>query len=100
MNYSKFANWITRKLISLDRLTPVATIYIIFIMTSKRKHTLAAAARFANTSKARFNNLLNNHSDIAIFALSELLKKTGTPIFKNHACSWPKPIAMEYCNHC
>jgi hypothetical protein len=58
MNYFKFANWITRKLISLDRLTPDAINYIIFIMTSKRKHTLAAAARFANSSKARFTNLL------------------------------------------
>jgi len=98
MNYTKFANWITRKLISLERLTPVAIIYIIFIMTSRRKHTLAAAARFANTSKARFNNLLNNHSDRAIFCIKRVVKKTGSTIFKNHACSWPKQLAMEYCN--
>lgn len=82
MNYTKFANWITRKLISLDRLTPVAIIYIIFIMTSKRKHTLAAAARFSNSSKAKFNNLLKNHADIAIFALSELSKKQARQFSK------------------
>ena len=82
MNYTKFANWITRKLISLERLAPVAIIYIIFIMTSRRKHTLAAAARFSNTSKARFNNLLKNHSDIAIFALSELSKKQARQFSK------------------
>ena len=82
MNYTKFANWITRKLISLDRLTAVAIIYIIFIMTSKRKHTLAAAARFSNSSKAKFNNLLKNHSDIAIFALSELSKKQARQFSK------------------
>ena len=51
-------------------------------MTSKRKHTLAAAARFANTSKARFNNLLSNHSDLAIFALSELSKKQARQFSK------------------
>ena len=82
INYTKFENWITRKLISLQRLTPVAIIYIIFIMTSKRKHTLAAAARFANTSKAKFNNLLSNHSDIAIFALRELSKKQARQFSK------------------
>ena len=82
MNYTKFANWITRKLISLERLTPVAIIYIIFIMTSKRKHTLAAAARFSNSSKARFNNLLKNNSDLAIFALSELSKKQARQFSK------------------
>ena len=82
MNYTKFANWIIRKLISLERLTPVAIIYIIFIMTSRRKHTLAAAARFSNTSKARFTNLLKNHSDIAIFALSELSKKQARQFSK------------------
>jgi hypothetical protein len=82
MNYTKFANWITRKFISLERLAPVAIIYIIFIMTSRRKHTLTAAARFSNTSKARFNNLLKNHSDIAIFALSELSKKQARQFSK------------------
>ena len=82
INYTKFENWITRKLISLQRLTPVAITYIIFIMTSKRKHTLAAAARFANTSKAKFNNLLSNHSDIAIFALRELSKKQARQFSK------------------
>jgi hypothetical protein len=51
-------------------------------MTSKRKHTLAAAARFANTSKAKFNNLLSNHSDIAIFALRELSKKQARQFSK------------------
>ena len=66
----------------MQRLTPVAIIYIIFIMTSKRKHTLAAAARFANTSKAKFNNLLSNHSDIAIFALHELSKKQARQFSK------------------
>ena len=66
----------------MQRLTPVAITYIIFIMTSKRKHTLAAAARFANTSKAKFNNLLSNHSDIAIFALHELSKKQARQFSK------------------
>jgi hypothetical protein len=39
-------------------------------------------SKFANTSKARFNNLLNNHSDIAIFALSELSKKQAQQFSK------------------
>jgi hypothetical protein len=82
MNYSRFTNWITAKMISLGRLNSVAIIYIIFIMTSTRKHTLAAAARFSNSSKAKFNNLLRNHSDIAIFALSELSKKQAQQFSK------------------
>ncbi len=83
MNYSKLSHWITQKLSSLGRLTPVAITYIIFIMTSQRKHTLAAAARFANSSKAKFSNLLKNRSDIAIFALSELSKKQARQFSKS-----------------
>ncbi len=65
----------TRKIVPLKRNRAVAIIYLIFLMTSQRKHTLAAAARFANSSKARFSSFLKDHCEIAIYSLSELSKK-------------------------
>jgi len=75
MNYNKLFYWISKKMVSLDRLASVTIIYLIFIMAPARKHTVEAAAKFSNSSKSRFNNFLKNHSDFAIHALHELSKK-------------------------
>jgi len=82
MNHRKFEDWIARKIAPLGRNSAVAIIYIIFLMTSKRKHTLAAAARFCNSSKARFSIFLNHHSNIAVYSLSELSKKQARKLSK------------------
>lgn len=74
MNYNTPSNWIKTKIISIGRLTSVASIYLIFIMAPARKHTLDAAARFSNSSKSRFHSFLKYHKDIAIYALNELSK--------------------------
>ncbi len=101
MNYTKLSSWISRKLISLGRLTPVTIIYLIFIMAPARKHTLEAAARFSNYSKSNFNNLLRNHSDIAIYALSELSKKQARQFSKamkglaNNNLPWNIAIVVD-----
>lgn len=44
-------------------------------MASSRKHTITAAARFSGSSKSRFHYFLKDHSEIAVYALSELSKK-------------------------
>ena len=59
----------------MNRLTSVASIYLIFIMAPTRKHTLEAAARFSNSTKSNFHSFLKNHKDIAIYTLSDLSKK-------------------------
>ncbi len=82
MHHRKFEDWITRKIGSLGRNSAAAIIYIIFLMTSKRKHTLQAAARFANSSKARFSSFLKDHCEIAIYSLSALSKKQAREFSK------------------
>ncbi len=82
MHHRKFENWIRRKIGSLGRNSAAAIIYIIFLMTSKRKHTLEAAARFADSSKARFSSFLKDHCEIAIYSLSELSKKQAREFSK------------------
>ena len=51
-------------------------------MASSRKHTLAAAARFSNSSKSRFHYFLNNNADKAVYTLSELSKKQARQFSK------------------
>ncbi len=51
-------------------------------MASSRKHTLTAAARFSGSSKSRFHYFLKDHSEIAVYALSELSKKQARQFSK------------------
>ena len=82
MNYSKFSNWILRQINTLKLQNPAITIYLIFLMASSRKHTLTAAARFSGSSKSRFHYLLKEHSETAVYALSELSKKQARQFSK------------------
>jgi hypothetical protein len=51
-------------------------------MASTRKHTLTAAAIFSGSSKSRFHYFLKDHSETAIYALSELSKKQARQFSK------------------
>jgi hypothetical protein len=51
-------------------------------MASSRKHTLTAASRFSGSSKSRFHYFLKDHSEIAVYALSELSKKQARQFSK------------------
>jgi len=51
-------------------------------MASSRTHTLTAAARFSNSSKSRFHYFLKEHSEIAVYTLSELSKKQARQFSK------------------
>ena len=82
MSYSKFSNWISNQIKASKRLSPVITVYLLFLMVSSRSHTLTAAARFSNSSKSRFHYFLKNNEDIAIYTLSELSKKQARQFSK------------------
>ena len=82
MNYSNFLNWISRQINALKLRNPAITVYLIFLMASSRKHTLTAAARFSDSSKSRFHYFLKDHSETAIYALSELSKKQARQFSK------------------
>ena len=101
MNYCKFTNWITRKMIPLGALHTTAIGYLIFSMMPARKHTLTAAARFLNTTKSNFSYFLKNHSDFAIYALSELSKKQARQFSKimkglaNNSLPWNIAVVVD-----
>ena len=82
MNYNKFSSWISKQINALNLKNPAITVYLIFLMASSRKHTLTAAARFSDSSKSRFHYFLKDHSEAAIYALSELSKKQARQFSK------------------
>jgi hypothetical protein len=82
VSYSKLSNWISNQINASNRLSPVITVYLLFLMASSRSHALTAAARFSNSSKTRFYYFLNNNDDIAIYTLSELSKKQARQFSK------------------
>jgi hypothetical protein len=75
MNYRQFFNQVTRQVAITKRLSSVAVIYIIFLMSPVRKHTFEAAATFANSTKSRFSKFLKKHKFLAIYTLNDLSKK-------------------------
>jgi len=75
MNYRKFYNQVNQKVAIAKRLSSVAVIYIIFLMSPVRKHTFEAAATFAKSTKSRFSKFLKKHKILAIYTLNELSKK-------------------------
>ncbi len=75
MNYRQFYNQVSQKVSIAKRLSSVAVIYIIFLMSPVRKHTFEAAATFAMSAKSRFSKFLKNHKILAIYTLNELSKK-------------------------
>lgn len=75
MNHSKLCSWISRKLNVKKRLKNVAIAYVLFLLSSTRKHTMQAASEFSGLPKSSFSKLLRNHSEVATFKLDELSKK-------------------------
>ena len=70
-------------------------------MMPARKHTLTAAARFLNTTKSNLSYFLKNHSDFAIYALSELSKKQARQFSKimkglaNNSLPWNIAVVVD-----
>ncbi len=75
MNYNRFFSWISKQIKAPSRRNLVITVYLIFLMTSSRAHTLTAAARFSGSSKSRFHYFLKDNPETAVYALCELSKK-------------------------
>jgi hypothetical protein len=82
VNYNKLSNWISKQINASKRLSPVITVYLLFLMASSRSHTLTAVARFTNSSKSRFHHFLKNNDDIATYTLNELSKKQARQFSK------------------
>lgn len=83
MNYSKLYSWTSRKLNVTKRLKSIAIGYVLFLLSSTRKHTLQAASEFSGLNKSSFSKLLKNHSKVAIFNLDELSKKQAKQFGKH-----------------
>ena len=99
MNYRKFFNWVTQKVAITKRLSFVAVIYIIFLMSPVRKHTFEAAATFAQSTKSRFSKFLKNHKILAIYTLNDLSKKQARQfkgiIVKLEGLPWKVAIIID-----
>lgn len=72
MNYSKLYNWTNLKLKVTKRLKIITIAYVLFLLSSTRKHTLQAASEFSGLCMSSFSKLLKNHPDVAICKLNEL----------------------------
>ena len=75
MNFTKLKSWMNNQISVKLRLRSVCIWYLIFLMTSVRKHSLTAAARFSGLQTSQFSRLLKNHPDVAVYQLDQLSKK-------------------------
>jgi len=75
MNFTKLKGWVGNQIAVNNRLRAVCIWYLIFLMTSVRKHSLTAAASFSGLQTSQFSRLLKNHPDVAVYQLDQLSKK-------------------------
>lgn len=75
MNYSSLWNWIDIRLDINKKLKQVAISYVFFFMVQARKHSQKEAAAFSNSSKSNYSRFLKNHSELAVYKVSELSKR-------------------------
>jgi hypothetical protein len=82
MNFGKVRDWLSGNLFIPTRLHIVALVYIAFLMMPARKHTIDAVAKLCGSTRARFGKFLQNHTGIAILALTDLSKKQSKQFSK------------------
>ena len=101
MNYSTFKIWLQMQLSVEKRIQYVCICYILFLMTSKRKHTLTEAARMFGLNVSQFSRFLLNHPDVAIYNLNSLSKKQAKQFARisrflaNGALPWKVAILID-----
>jgi hypothetical protein len=75
MNFGVLNKWVLNRIQVDKRLRPICAAYVLFVMIQARKHTQQEAARFWGINKCQLSRFLKNHSDLAVYTLSELSKK-------------------------
>ena len=75
MNFTKLKNCMHNQIVINKRLKAVCLWYLLFLMTSVRKHSLIAAAQFSGLATSQFSRFLKNHTDVAVYNLNQLSKK-------------------------
>ncbi len=82
MNLGRLREWIAGNHYIKMRLRVVTLLYVAFLMMPVRKHTIDAVARWSGSSRGRFGKFLQNHSEIAVWSLSDLSKKQAKQFSK------------------
>ena len=82
INFTVFRNWLHKHLSISLRNQCICTWYLIFLMSSVRKHTLEEAAKFSGKNKSQFSKFLKNNSDVAVRNLGSLSKKQAKQFAK------------------
>jgi hypothetical protein len=75
MNFTKLKSRMHNQIDIDKRLKVVCLWYLLFLMTSVRKHSLSAGAKFSGLATSQFSRFLKNHSDVAVYNLNQLSKK-------------------------
>jgi hypothetical protein len=75
MNFQDLKRWVLREIPVCKRLRATCLSYVVFLMIQVRKHSLEEAARFWGINKSQFSRFLKDHSDLAVYRLSELSKR-------------------------
>jgi hypothetical protein len=94
MSFFRFKKWLLNRLEIGTRQKNICFWYLIFLMLSTRKHTLQDAARLSGLHKSQFSRWLKNHSDLAVYNLSQLSKKQAKQFGSRFES--PKSVAFPW----
>ena len=101
MNYRCLRSWFQKQLSLKKRIEYICICYILFLMTSKRKHSIDEVARMFSLHKSQFSRFLMNHSGVAIHNLNSLSKKQAKQFAKiskslnNGTLPWKVAILID-----
>lgn len=101
MNYRCLRSWFQKQLSLKKRIEYICICYILFLMTSKRKHSIDEAARMFSLHKSQFSRFLMNHSGVAIHNLNSLSKNQAKQFAKiskslnNGTLPWKVAILID-----
>ena len=99
MNFTKLKNRIHNQIVINKRLKVVCLWYLLFLMISVRKHSLSAAAQFSGLATSQFSRFLQNHTDVAVYNLNQLIEKAGQTIIGADQLSGKASTAMAGCHY-
>ena len=82
MLFPKLKHHLLTELDLSKRLQNVVLWYLLFLMTSKRKHSLKEAAAFSGLHASQFSRVLKNHPHVPVECLKQLGKKRARELAK------------------
>ena len=75
MDFGVLNKWVSNRIRVGKRLKRICVLYVLFLMVPARKHSQQEAARFWGINKSQLSRILKNHSEAAVYTLSELSKR-------------------------